>query len=179
MKIKAILTLIILIGVFGSTLHAQSSSAASPTMTLTVPQVATISVSNFTMGTSANPGNFASSLQGTVTLNYSVRVPQSGSPNAKITVQSAATTLTATGSASSTAPTVGSFQYSASASGTGVTATTSWQNLSGTTAGTLVSFAAGTKINAGTATANFKVADSLTYDADNYTLPLTFTISSQ
>jgi hypothetical protein len=179
MKNKVIVTLIILLGAFAGTLQAQSSAAASPTMTLTVPQVATISVSNFTMGTSTNPGNFASTLQGSVTLTYSVRVPFGGSPNAKITVQSAATTLTATGSTSSTAPTVGSVQYDASASGTGVTATTSWQNLSGTTAGTLVSFAAGTKINAGTATANFKVTDSLTYDADNYTLPLTFTISSQ
>lgn len=87
--------------------------------------------------------------------------------------------MTATGSATSTAPTVGSIQYNASASGTGVTANSSWQNLSGTTAGTIVSFAAGTKISSATATANFKVADSLTYDADNYTLPLTFTISSQ
>ena len=178
MKTKVILTLIILISAFGTSLHAQSSSAASPTMTLTVPQVATISVSNFTMGTSSNPGSFGSTLEGNVTLNYTVRVPQGGSPNAKITVQSATTSLTA-GTGASTAPTVGSIQYSSSASGTGVTANSSWQSLSGTTAGTLVTFASGTKVNAGTATANFRVADSPTYDADTYTLPLTFTISSQ
>jgi len=179
MKTKVILTLIVFIVAFGTSLHAQSTSAASPTMTLTVPQVATISVSNFTMGTSANPGSFASTLTGSVTLNYTVRVPQSGSPNAKITVQSAATGMTPSASSSSTAPTVGSIQYSASASGTGVTANGTWQNLSGTTAGSLVTFAAGTKVNSGTATANFRVTDSATYDADNYTLPLTFTISSQ
>jgi hypothetical protein len=176
---KVILTLALLTFASVTSLHAQSSSAASPTMTLTVPQIASISVSNFTIGTAANPGNFASTLQGNVTLNYTVRVPQSGSPNAKITVQSAATSLTAGASSSSAAPGVSSIQYSASASGTGVTPTSTWQNLSGTTAGTLVTFAAGTKVNAGTATASFRVTDSPTYDADTFTLPLTFTISSQ
>jgi hypothetical protein len=34
-------------------------------------------------------------------------------------------------------------------------------------------------VNAGTATASFRVTDSPTYDADTFTLPLTFTISSQ
>ena len=173
------LTLILLIYAIGTSSYAQSTSAASPTMTLTVPQVATISVSNFTMGTAANPGDFGSTLQGNVTLNYTVRVPQSGSPNAKITVQSASTSLTAGASSSSTAPGVSSIQYSASASGSGVTPTSSWQNLSGTTAGTLVTFSAGTKVNSGTATASFRVTDSPTYDADTFTLPLTFTISSQ
>jgi hypothetical protein len=175
---KVILTLALLTFASATSLHAQSSSAASPTMTLTVPQVASISVSNFTIGTSTNPGNFASTLQGNVTLNYTVRVPQGGSPNAKITVQSSSTSLTA-GTSGSTAPGVTSIQYSAAASGTGVTPTTSWQNLSGTTAGTLVTFAAGTKVNSGTATASFRVTDSPTYDADTFTLPLTFTISSQ
>jgi len=176
---RVILTLALLTFASATSLHAQSSSAASPTMTLTVPQVASISVSNFTMGTAANPGDFGSTLQGNVTLNYTVRVPQSGSPNAKITVQSASTSLTAGASSSSTAPGVSSIQYSASASGSGVTPTSSWQNLSGTTAGTLVTFSAGTKVNSGTATASFRVTDSPTYDADTFTLPLTFTISSQ
>jgi len=173
-----ILTAVILIAALATSGQAQSTSAASPTMTLTVPQVATISVSNFTMGTSANPGSFATTLQGSVNLNYMVRVPQGGSPNAKITVQAANTSLTA-GTTGSAAPGLTSLQYSATASGTGVTANSSWQSLSGTTAGTLVTFAAGTKVNAGTATASFRVTDSPTYDADTYTLPLTFTISSQ
>lgn len=168
-----------LVFIFSSSLGAQSTSVASPTMTLTVPQVATISVSNFTMGTAANPGSFDTTLEGAVTLNYTVRVPQGGSPNAKITVQSTSTSLTPGASSSSTAPAVGSIQYSASAAGTGVTANSSWQALSGTTAGTLVTFAAGTKVNSGTADVNFRVSDSPTYDADTYTLPLTFTISSQ
>jgi len=180
MSKKAIfLTLVILLCAASPSIYAQTSSAASPTMTLSVPQVASISVSNFTIGTTTNPGNFASTLQGTVTLNYSVRVPQSGTPNAKITVQSAATTMTAGASQSSVAPSVASVSYSTTASGTGVTPTTSWQNLSGTTAGTMVTFAAGTKVNSGTATGTFKVTDSTTYDADNFTLPLTFTIVSQ
>ena len=178
MKTIVNLTLILFICAVGTSSYAQSTSAASPTMTLTVPQVATISVSNFTMGTSTNPGSFGSTLEGAVTLNYTVRVPQGGSPNAKITVQSASTSLTA-GTSNSTAPGVSNIQYSSSASGTGVTANSSWQSLSGTTAGSLVTFAAGTKVNSGTATANFRVADSPTYDADTYTLPLTFTISSQ
>src|SRR5689334_565788 len=114
---NVILTLVVLICASAVSLQAQSSSAASPTMTLTVPQVASISVSNFNIGTSTNPGNFGSTLEGNVTLNYTVRVPQSGSPNAKITVQSASTSLTAGASASSAPPTVGSVQYSAAASG--------------------------------------------------------------
>ena len=157
---------------------AQTTSVASPTMTLTVPQVASISVSNFTVGTSTNPGSFGTTLEGAVALNYTVRVPQGGSPNAQITVQSASTSLAA-GTSGSTAPGVTAIQYSASASGSGVTANSSWQNLSGSTAGTLVTFAAGTKVNAGTANVNLRIADSTTYDADTYTLPLTFTISSQ
>jgi hypothetical protein len=173
-----ILTAVIFITALATSVQAQSTAAASPTMTLTVPQVATISVSNFTMGTSANPGNFGTTLEGTVNLNYSVRVPHGGSPNAKITVQAATTSLTG-GTSGSAAPGVTSLQYSSMASGSGVTANSSWQNLSGTTAGTLVSFAAGTKVNAGTATASFRVSDSPSYDADTYTLPLTFTISSQ
>jgi hypothetical protein len=163
---------------FAVAAQAQSTSSASPTMTLTVPQVASINISNFTVGSAANPGSFDSSLEGSVTLNYTVRVPKGGSPNAKITVQSATSTL-ATGTAGSTAPGVTSVQYSASASGTGVTANSSWQSLSPSTAGTLVTFAAGTKVNSGTATVNVKVSDSSTYDADTYTLPLTFTISAQ
>jgi hypothetical protein len=158
--------------------HAQSTSSASPTMTLTVPQVASINISNFTVGSATNPGTFSTDLEGSVTLNYTVRVPKGGSPNAKITVQSAATTLT-TGFTGSTAPSVGSIQYSTSASGTGVTANSSWQALSPTSAGSLVTFAAGTKVSSGTATVNVKIADSTTYDADTYTLPLTFTISAQ
>jgi|SRR5439155_4562926 len=147
-------------------------------MTLTIPQVASVSISNFTMGTSTNPGNFSASLQGTATLNYSVRVPKNGSPNAKITVQAASTSATPGGS-SSTAPAVSAFEYSATASGSGVTPSSSWQSLSGSTAGTLVTFASGTKVDASTATVNFRVADSPTFDADTFTLPLTFTISSQ
>jgi len=174
----SITTIIILIITCAASLRAQSTAAASPTMTLTVPQVASVSVSNFTMGTSTNPGNFASTLQGTASLNYSVRVPRGGSPNAKITVQ-AASTSTTPGSSGSVSPAVSAFEFSTSASGSGVTPNSSWQGLSGTTANTLVTFAAGTKINAGTATVNFRVTDSATFDADTFTLPLTFTISSQ
>jgi hypothetical protein len=177
-KKNLILTLVVLICSCAGSVYAQSSAAASPTMTLTIPQVASISISNFTIGTSSNPGNFASTLQGTATLNYSVRVPKTGSPNAKITVQSASTSATP-GTSASTAPAVSSFEYSASGSGTGVTPTSSWQGLSGTTAGTVMTFASGTKIDAGTATLNFRIADSPTFDADTFTLPLTFTISSQ
>src|SRR2546428_11708853 len=104
MKIRLILTLAISTCAFATSLQAQSTSAASPTMTLPVPQVASISVSNFTVGTSSNPGSFGSTLEGAVTLSYTVRVPQSGSPNAKITVQSASTSLAAVASSSSTAP---------------------------------------------------------------------------
>jgi hypothetical protein len=158
--------------------QAQGTSSASPTMTLTVPQIASINISNFTVGNATNPGTFNSSLEGSVTLNYSVRVPKGGSPNAKITVQSASTSLT-NGFAGSTAPSVNSIEYSTTASGTGVTGNSSWQALSPTAAGSLVTFAAGTKVNSGTATVNVKVTDSETYDADTYTLPLTFTISAQ
>jgi len=172
------LTLILLIYAIGTSSYAQSTSAASPTMTLTVPQVATISVSNFTMGTSTNPGSFGSTLEGAVTLNYTVRVPKGGSANAKITIQSATTTVRA-GTPNSTPPGVTNKQHSWAASGKGVMTKSFCQSLSGTTAGSLVTFAAGTKVNSGTATANFRVADSPTYDADTYTLPLTFTISSQ
>jgi len=161
-----------------ATAQAQSTSSASPTMTLTVPQVASINISSFTVGSATNPGGFDSSLEGTVTLNYTVRVPKGGSPNAKITVQSASSALT-TGYTGSTAPAVSNVQYSASATGTGVTANSSWQSLSPTTAGSLVTFAAGTKVSSGTATVNVKVSDSSSYDADTYTLPLTFTISAQ
>ena len=203
---RVILTLALLTFASATSLHAQSSSAASPTMTLTVPQVASISVSNFTIGTSTNPGNFASSLQGNVTLNYTVRVPQSGSPNAKITVQSASTSLTAGTSVS--VDTVGDgespwFLYGSDTPPWSVPNdnqpgwnTTTWNNgphvvaatlytddgvnfYALTTAGTLVTFAAGTKVNSGTATASFRITDSPTYDADTFTLPLTFTISSQ
>ena len=178
MKKTLILTLLIFIYSRAASLEAQSSAAASPTMTLTVPQVASVSISNFTVGTSTNPGNFASTLQGTATLNYSVRVPKSGSPNAKITVQSASSSATA-GTSSSTAPSVTAFEYSTTASGSGVTPNSSWQALSGSTAGTLITFASGTKVDAGSATVNFRVSDSPTFDADTFTLPLTFTISSQ
>lgn len=176
---KVRITLIsIVLASFSVAAQAQATASASPTMTLTVPQVASINISNFTVGSATNPGSFATDLEGSVTMNYTVRVPKGGSPNAKITVQSASSTLAA-GTASSAAPAVSSVQYSASGTGTGVTANSSWQALSSSTAGTLVTFAAGTKVNAGTATVNVKVTDSASYDADTYTLPLTFTISAQ
>lgn len=172
------ITLLVLTTGFAGSLQAQSTAAATPTMTLTVPQVASVSVSNFTVGTSVNPGNFSSTLQGSASLTYSVRVPKGGSPNAKITVQSASTSTTP-GTAGSASPAVNAIEFSAAAAGSGVTPNGSWQGLSGSTAGTLLTFAAGTKVSAGTATVNFRVTDSATFDADTFTLPLTFTISSQ
>src|SRR3954468_12811767 len=93
-KTRIALFVLVLVS-FAVSAHAQSTSSASPTMTLTVPQVASISISNFTVGTASNPGSFATDLEGSVSLNYSVRVPKGGSPNAKITVQSASSSATA------------------------------------------------------------------------------------